>query len=89
MIVVKEITKETVRAAVRKAAQRPRKTDFTPSKLSSVFAAAVATFNFPQDSGANHPCGVAPDVNQIQIGRVCRGLDLIRREKRYGAANCI
>ena len=43
MIVVKEMTKETVRAAVRKAAQIPRKTDFTPSRMFSVLA--VVTTN--------------------------------------------
>ena len=57
MIVVKEITKETVRAAVRKAAQMLRKADFAPSR---VLAAAVVTFDSPKI-----PHGVGPGFNQI------------------------
>jgi hypothetical protein len=76
MIVVKEIRKETVRAAVRKAAQKLRKADFAPSRVLSFFAAAVVTFDSPKI-----PHGVGPGFNQIQIGRVCRGLDLNRKWK--------
>ena len=72
MIVVKEITKETVRAAVRKAAQMLRNTDFTPSRVLSVFAAAVVTFDSPKIP--LQAAGIR--INQIQIGSVCRGLDL-------------
>jgi hypothetical protein len=76
---VKEITKETVRAAVRKAAKMPRKKDFTPSRVSSVLAAAVATFDVsPKYFGADRRNG-EPGPNQIQIGRVCRGLDFNRQ----------
>jgi hypothetical protein len=63
-----------VRAAVRKAAQRLRKTDFTPSKLSSVFA-AVVTFVPPKVP--KQAAGIRP--NQIQVRRVCRALDLNKR----------
>ena len=67
MIVVKEITKETVREAVRKANQMPRKTDFTPSRVLSFFAAAVVTFVSPKDSSAvrRHKGGLG--LIQIQI----------------------
>jgi hypothetical protein len=60
----------------------PRKTDFTPSRMLSFLAAAVVTIDSPQDSAAVRRNGGAPGLNQIQVRRVCRGLDLNRREKR-------
>ena len=68
MIVVKEMTKETVRAAVRKAAQMPRKMNFTPSRAPSVLVAAVVTLdvspNIPVQTAAT--AGLAPIKSKLE-----------------------
>jgi len=68
MIVVKEMTKETVRTAVRKAAQMLRKTDFAPSTVLSVGAVAVVTFDVSPKISANPRHGGGPCSIKSKLG---------------------